>query len=352
MKSKIKLPSSWQTITENSDESCLDFSVNINPLGIPGTIKQQLSNLADIKGVYPDPYCKYLSSCLAEKYNVNADTILCGNGADDLLYRLVFALKPKHAVIIEPTFEEYNRALELVGCEVQHYMTKAENNFILDEGILSVVQSDCDILFLCNPNNPTGQLVEPQLLKKIIKLCCDKNIFLVTDECFMEFIPDWEKYTIKAIASKNNKIIVIDAFTKTYSLAGFRLGFCISGNSKLLSDMKLYGQDFAVSTPAQLAGICALLDCSYMQNTYSLISEERKYLLSELQKLPVKVYPSYGNFLLLKTEYKNICQRLIEKGIKVRDCSKFYGLGSEYCRIAIRLHDENTALIKVLQEIL
>ena len=124
MKSKIKLPYSWRTITENFDENCLDFSVNINPLGIPGTVKQQLSNLADITGVYPDPYCKYLSSCLAEKYNVNADTILCGNGADDLLYRLVFALKPKHAVIIESAFEEYNRALELVGCEVKHYMTK------------------------------------------------------------------------------------------------------------------------------------------------------------------------------------------------------------------------------------
>lgn len=352
MKSKIKLPSSWQTITENSEKNFLDFSVNINPLGIPKTVKQQLSKLSDIAGVYPDTDCKYLSSCIAEKYNINADTILCGNGADDLLYRLVFALKPKHAVIIEPTFEEYNRALELVGCEVRHYMTKAENNFVLDEGILSAIQSDCDILFLCNPNNPTGQLIEPQLLSKIIKLCCDKNIILFADECFMEFIPDWEKYTIKTIASKSNNIIVTDAFTKTYSLAGFRLGFCISGNQKLLSDMKLYGQDFAVSTPAQLAGISALADSSYMQNTYGIISQERKYLLSELQRLPIEVYPSYGNFLLLKTEYKNIYQRLFEKGIKVRDCSKFYGLGSEYCRIAVRLHDENITFIKVLNEIL
>lgn len=352
MKSKIKLPSSWQTITENSEKNFLDFSVNINPLGIPETVKQQLSNLADIAGVYPDTDCKYLSYCLAEKYNINADTILCGNGADDLLYRLAFALKPKHAVIIEPTFEEYNRALELVGCEVQHYMTNAKNNFILDEGILSAVQSDCDILFLCNPNNPTGQLIKPQLLHKIIKLCCDKNILLFADECFMEFIPDWEKYTIKTIASQSNNIIVTDAFTKTYSLAGFRLGFCISGNQKLLSDMKLYGQDFAVSTPAQLTGISALADSSYMQNTYSIISQERKYLLSELQKLPIEVYPSYGNFMLLKTEYKNICQRLLEKGIKVRDCSKFYGLGPECCRIAVRLHDENATFIKVLHEIL
>ena len=117
---------------------------------------------------------------------------------------------------------------------------------------------------------------------------------------------------------------------------------------KMLAD----GSVKTVNEAAQLAGISALAESSYMQNTYGIISQECKYLLSELQKLPIEVYPSYGNFLLLKTEYKNICQRLLEKGIKVRDCSKFYGLGPEYCRIAVRLHDENITFIKVLNEIL
>lgn len=342
----------WQSITENIGDKYLDFSVNINPLGVPDIVKQQLVNLADITGEYPDPDCKYLSSCLAKKYHIGTNQILCGNGADDLLYRLVFAIKPKRAIVIDPTFEEYNRVLELVGCQVQHYTLKPENHFELSKEVLSALQSDCDMMFLCNPNNPTGQLINQQLLQDIIKSCHDENILLVIDECFIEFLPDWEKYTVKGLAPQYENLIVIDAFTKTYSLAGFRLGFCISGNSELLFNMRLYGQDFSVSTPAQLAGICALMDSSYMKNTYSILLAEREWLLSELRKLPLEVYPSQGNFLLFKTEDKNIGKKLFEKGIKVRDCSQFYGLGPEYCRIAIRTHNENISLINVLKTLL
>ncbi|MCI8505718.1 MAG: aminotransferase class I/II-fold pyridoxal phosphate-dependent enzyme [Lachnospiraceae bacterium] len=342
---------SWQSITENTGDNHLDFSVNINPLGIPDSVKAQLANLADIAGVYPDPNCNYLSSCLSEKYHVSPNHILCGNGADDLLYRLVFATNPKHAIVVEPTFEEYNRALELVGCEIHHYTVREENHFLLDKEVLSAIKADSDMMFLCNPNNPTGQLVNPLLLQEIIERCQDNHILLVVDECFMEFLPSWKEYTVKEIAALSKNLIVIDAFTKTYSLAGFRLGFCISGNTNLLSGMRLYGQDFAVSTPAQLAGICALMDRSYMQGTYHILSSERKWLLSELQKFPLKVYPSQSNFLLFQTADKHIRQKLFEKGIKVRDCSRFYGLGPEYCRIAVRTHNENIALIKILKQI-
>ena len=109
---------SWRLITENTEEKLLDFSVNVNPLGIPGTVKKHIAGLADITGGYPDPDCRYLRSCLAEKYQVGMEQILCGNGADDLLYRLVLAVKPKRAIVIEPAFEEYGRALKLAGCEV------------------------------------------------------------------------------------------------------------------------------------------------------------------------------------------------------------------------------------------
>ncbi|MCI8423341.1 MAG: aminotransferase class I/II-fold pyridoxal phosphate-dependent enzyme [Lawsonibacter sp.] len=345
------IPFSWKSITETMENSLLDFSVNINALGIPETVKQQLPNLSDIAGVYPDSGCKYLSSCLAKKYHIRTSRILCGNGADDLLYRLVFAAKPKHAVVCEPTFEEYSRALKLVGCEVHHYTGKADNNFSLDEGILPAIQTDCDMVFLCNPNNPTGQIVSPQLLHRIIECCQRNQVLLAVDECFIEFLPDWEKYTLKGLAAQSENLIVIDAFTKTYSMAGFRLGFCISGNADLLSDMRLCGQSFAVSTPAQLAGVCALMDRSYMEKTYQMLSPEREWLFSELQVFPLKVYPSKGNFFLIKTEKRNIGQILLENGVKVRDCSRFYGLDSDYCRIAILTHDKNMALVKVLKTI-
>lgn len=338
------------SITESIGGRYIDFSVNINPLGVPNAVKRQFAKITEISGAYPDPDCRYLSSLLAEKYHINASRILCGNGADDLLYRLVFAVKPKHAVVIEPTYEEYDRVLDLVDCEVCHYTLEAENSFILSEGVLSALDENCDIAFLCNPNNPTGQLADIGVMHRIIEHCRNKHILLVVDECFMEFLPDWEKYSVKEIAAQSGNIIVFDAFTKTYSLAGFRLGFCVSGNAKLLDGMRLYGADFAVSVPAQLAGISALADKEYMQKTHEVISAEREWLFDKLKRLPLEIYPSTANVLLLKGN-GNLRRKLYENGIKVRDCSRFYGLGDEYCRVAIRTHDDNKKLIKTLEKI-
>lgn len=338
------------SITESVGEGYIDFSVNINPLGVPDTVKCRFAEITEISGAYPDPDCRYLSSLLAEKYHINTSQILCGNGADDLLYRLVFAVKPKHSVVIEPTYEEYDRVLDLVGCEVSHYTLKTENGFTLSEDVLSVLDENCDIAFLCNPNNPTGQLADSKLMMKLIKHCRDKHILLVVDECFMEFLHDSEKYSVKKIAAQSENIIVIDAFTKTYSLAGFRLGFCVSGNAKLLDGMRSHGADFAVSVPAQLAGISALADKEYIQKTHEVISAERDWLFGKLQSFPIKVYPSRANFLLFKGN-ENLRRRLHENGIKVRDCSHFYGLCNEYCRAAIRTHDDNEKLVRVLEKI-
>ena len=343
---------SWQNLTEHSDCDYIDFSVNTNSLGIPDTVKENIGVLNDIVGIYPDPECRHLISCLAEKYNIPEEHILCGNGADDLLYRLAFTLRPKHAIIIEPTFEEYRRALDLVGCEVEHYLLSAEDDFTLDERILSVIQPNCDVLFLCNPNNPTGQIVSIPLLTKILERCEEHNVLLVVDECFMEFLPQWRDYSAKELTNRYANLIVIDAFTKTHSLAGFRLGFCVSSNTALLAGMYSAGQSFAVSTPAQFAGVCALKDDSYMQITHQFLPDEREWLTAELTKLPLKVYPSQGNFLLFRSSMEDIRQRLLEKGIKVRDCSQFYGLSSEFCRIAIRERNDNELLIKVLSSIL
>ena len=342
----------WKVITEGADRTYLDFSVNINALGLPRSVKENLQEIADVLSVYPDPAGTYLTSCLATRYDVSEEQILCGNGADDLLYRLVLSMKPKRAIIIEPTFEEYSRALELVGCEVQHYLLDSENEFTLDRGILSAIKPDCDMIFLCNPNNPTGQLISMSLLKEIVENCEKNDVLLVVDECFIEFHPQWRGYTVKQLTAENKNLIVLDAFTKTYSLAGFRLGFCVSGNRDLLEKMAVCGQSFGVSTPAQFAGVCALQEESYMEETYQMLLPEREWLFQELKKLPLTVYPSQGNFLLLRSSVEDIREELLEKGIKVRDCSQFYGLSSEYCRIAVRERSDNVLLLEALKEIL
>ena len=208
------------------------------------------------------------------------------------------------------------------------------------------------MLFLCNPNNPTGQIVNKPLVEKILDCCVKNNIIAVIDECFIEFLPQWRDYSVKSLTTKYENLVVIDAFTKTYSLAGFRLGFCISSNTDLLSRMYSYGQSFSVSTTAQFAGLCALMDETYMQKTYQTLLSERDWLLGELKNFPLIVFPSKGNFLLFKSPIKNMRQELLKRGIKVRDCSQFYGLSSAYCRIAIRKRRDNELLLKVLADIL
>lgn len=338
----------WNSLTEQGPY--LDFSVNTNPLGLPQVVREHLNELSDIAGAYPDPDCKVLRSRLAEKYHVSSDCILCGNGADDLFYRLVFAAKPHRALIIAPTFEEYAQALNCTGCKIEYYSLKIENKFLLDEAVLSAIQAEHDIVVLCNPNNPTGQLVPPSLLRRILKKCQEQDSLLVVDECFMEFLPNWEEYSLKRCASVDSNLLVIDAFTKTYSLAGFRLGFCICANVALLTAMKRQGQMYNVSVPAQFAGLCALEDEHYREETYAIIPKERAWLFVQLERLGVTIFPSHGNFLLFKTE-QDVKPLLLEKGIKVRDCSGFYGLDARYCRIAVRTHAENAVFLEKMKQL-
>ena len=210
-----------------------------------------------------------------------------------------------------------------------------------DKEIIKFIQDNKISYSVTDPKNMDG-MVEGR----------HQGIIAVIDECFIEFLPQWRGCTAKQLTAENKNLIVLDAFTKTYSLAGFRLGFCVSGNRDLLEKMAVCGQSFGVSTPAQFAGVCALQDDAYMEEAYKVLLPEREWLFQELKKLPLTVYPSQGNFLLLWSSVENIREKLLEKGIKVRDCSQFYGLSSEYCRIAVRERSDNVLLLEALKEIL
>lgn len=342
---------SWLSITENSTDDWVDFSVNTNPFGVPKAVIENISKIGSVVQFYPDPMCTTLTTLLSNKYNAAADTILCGNGADDLLYRLVFAMKPKKALIIEPTFEEYGRALRVVGCKINHHKLSSKTGFEIDSKVLLDIHADLDMVFLCNPNNPTGRLANPYVIEQLIRKCQQEKVMLVIDECFMEFLPEWQRYSVKQQAALSQNLIVIDAFTKTYSLAGFRLGYCITGNSSLLANMKSQGQDFGVSVPAQFAGICALMDKDYLHKTHLFLKEEREWLYSQLCALNINVIPSQTNYFLFQSEYPNVREMLLTKQIKVRDCSQFYGLGPTYCRIAVKQHNENVKFIKAMRDL-
>ena len=338
----------WKIVTENQGQF-LDFSVNTNPFGVPPKMEQSSGDFVSTFGFYPDSKCQTLRKTLSEKYSIPPEFFYCGSGADDIIYRLVFALHPKRALILEPTFEEYGRALSLTGCEISHFQLTEKQNFHLDiEHFLSAIDR-IDILFICNPNNPTGQLIKHEDIVQILKRCEKNNVICVVDECFMEMLQDWRTLSVKQESKSYPQLVVVDAFTKTYAIPGLRLGFAVTQRRELLDDMQSFGQEFNVSATAQLAGLIAISDTQYMEKTYALLEEERRWLTKRFHELGICTYPDVANFFLAKAPVIGFNELLLARGIKVRDCSNFYGLGSAYCRFAIRLHKENASLIKVLK---
>ncbi|HVI40748.1 MAG TPA: aminotransferase class I/II-fold pyridoxal phosphate-dependent enzyme, partial [Anaerovoracaceae bacterium] len=242
----------------------LDFSANINPLGLPEGVKQALIDSVTSFDVYPDPLCRELISGLSNYEGVPGEWILCGNGAADLIYRTVYAVKPKKAMVLAPTFAEYEEALNAVSCHVIHYELHERNGYQVEEGLLDELEEDLDMLFLCNPNNPTGQLMTKEFLLKIIRRCKALGILLFLDECFNEFLEEPQEYSAKEFLKVFDNLIILKAFTKIYAMAGIRLGHCISANGELLKKISEAGQPWSVSSPAQIAGIKAMEEREYL----------------------------------------------------------------------------------------
>lgn len=332
-----------------SSEIMLDFSANLNPLGMPESVKNTIINSASEYESYPDPLCRKLRCALSEYEDFPAWNIVCGNGAADLIYRIVKAVNPKKAIVTAPTFSEYEKALSENGTEILHYYLSEKYDFAIDKGILNVLDSSADMIFLCNPNNPTGQLVPKNILKAVAERCLENDTILVCDECFLPFVTDGKSKSIRHCINKN--VIILNAFTKIYSMAGLRLGYALFGSTELAETVQKTGQYWSVSTPAQLAGIAALSEENYIEKTINLINNERKFLTAELNKFGFKVFESKANFILFNCDIP-LDEMLLREKIAIRNCSNYEGLSDGYFRVAVRSREENIMLISAIRRCL
>lgn len=329
----------------------LDFSANISPLGVPDGVRRAIAEAAAEADRYPDPLCRSVSAAIAEAESCPAEYVLCGNGAADLLFRLALAKRPRRALIPAPAFAEYAAALETVDCAVERYVLREKSGFLVDEGLLAAIRHGIDVVFLCEPNNPTGRTTPPELLRQILARCGEAGALLVVDECFGDFLDDPEAHTMTGQLVKHPNLLILKAFTKLYAMAGVRLGYCLCSDGTLLDGMRRSGQPWAVSTLAQTAGIAALKETDYVARVRALIQRERPFLMEGLRNLGLRVIPGEANYLLFRSE-RPLLEPLRRRGILLRNCGNYPGLDDTWYRTAVRTREENERLLKALGEVL
>lgn len=332
-------------------ETALDFSANTNPLGLPEAVREEFVRAVDACAVYPDPFCRTLRAKLAWHYSVEPQYILCGNGAADILYRLVYGLRPSHALLCSPTFSEYQEALEQVDCHCDFFALEEQAGFTVDDRILEAMRPG-GMMFVCNPNNPTGLLTSPELLLRIADRACQQNTVLVVDECFLEWTDQPESRTMRKHIERYPNLVVLNAFTKLYAMAGLRLGYAFCANMDIMECAERAGQPWSVSAVAQRCGVAAL-DCrEYVNRSLVMVREQREWLWRELERLGLLFWKGTANYILFACDLLDLDERLLEKGILIRSCRNVRGLGERFYRIAVRKPDENRRLIQAMTEVL
>lgn len=330
-------------------ENLTDLSINLHPFGVPPEITATLRGAVEEISAYPDPYCRDLRTAISQRDGVKKEEIICGNGAADLIFRLVQQISPKKALIPAPTFAAYQSALSSVGCEIKSNTLLPENNFNLDEGFLQSLTEDIQMVFLCTPNNPTARVISPVIMEKIAEKCLEIRCYLVIDECFLEL--SHHPHSFHELL-KNSFVVLLRAFTKSYALAGLRLGYCLTSNEKLRESLISASQPWSVSSLAQVAGRVACGLPEWTEQGRAWLREEQPRLEAGLLELGVKIWPGEGNFLLFQWEgEENLQEKLLSHQVFIRDCSNFPGLGKDFYRVAISLEKNRIRLLESMKKV-
>lgn len=327
----------------------LDFSVNINPFGMPEAVRE-----AALKGVlhsfqYPDIEKREITGALGRKFGISEKQIVTGNGAAELIYGIAAAFGPGRAAVIGPTFSEYERALRLYGWRVSSCLAKREDGYRFTESMLERLKEENNqAVFLCNPNNPTGRLADWAFLEDLSRLCHRKKSILVVDECFLEFTSRGERNSVRSLQAKYPGILILRAFTKLYAMPGLRLGYVLAGTEGVAERLARMLPPWNVSWPAQLAGCAALEEEAFVRKSRAFLLEEEKWMEKELEKQGFFVWPSDTMFCMFEGE-TNLQEKCLEQGVYIRDGASFPGIRKGTYRIGIRRHEDNMQLLHVLK---
>ncbi len=337
----------------------IDFSSNINPLGISRQVLKEIrEKIKQIAPLYPDSNCNLLKKSIAEylKHDIDKGWISVGNGATEIIHNFVRAVSLNNSIIIAPTFCEYELASKRCKMKTNFIPLSKKLQLQADKVIEKSKKINSNsLIFICNPNNPTG-LVNTPMIEKILSSIDGSKTILLLDESFIEFLNDIEKESLMSKIKEYNNLAILRSMTKSYGLAGLRLGYMVA-NPRLIQKLKTFQIPWSVNGIAQIAGIAALKDQNHIITAKKIIEREKNYLYKNINNKGnhANALKSDVNFVLIKL--KNINSTMYQKillnfyGIYVRDCSSFRGLSSDFIRVAVKTHKDNVRLLKAIYDI-
>lgn len=336
-------------------EELMDFSSNINPFGASQKAKKAIIDNIDMISLYPDPEYKKLKDSISDYCSCRKEDIILGSGATELISSFIKTINPKNALLLSPSYSEYEEDLEKQACIFSKYFAKRELDFKIniDNFINEINNGKYDLVIICNPNNPTGFAFTENEIEKIL---INTNAFIMVDETYIEFT-DMNLYSSTKLIEKFNKLFVIRGTSKFFSTPGIRLGYGLTSDNTIFSSMSKNLDLWNINIFAALMGEIMFTDEEYINKTAIKIKEERAYLLKELGSISsIKVFESFSNFILCeiknqKFTARELYEKLIADKIIIRDCKSFEGLSDYYFRVCTLKPEENRLLIKSLKSI-